>query len=187
VTTPDLDFVVTEGRQAGSALAELLAAHAEVYAESPYRWSEDDHARFEQRLEVWCRQPGFVLAQARHGQYLVGFGCGLPLRPSTDWWRDVTTTLPADLTSEYQGRTFAVTDLLVRAPWRRQGIGETLYRLLLRGRSEERATALVLSAAGPAQGAFGDWGWRKVARKQESAPGSPVLDVLVRSLPAGGG
>ena len=131
------------------------------------------------------RQPGFALAEARSGGYLVGYATGMPLRPSTSWWRELTTPLPDEDTAEHPGRTFALTDLLVRASWRRQGIGQTLHDLILGGRTEERATLTVLPAAAPAQSAFQNWGWRKVARTRDPGPGSPVSDVLVTSLPAG--
>ena len=71
---------------------------------------------FAGRLGVRRRQPGFALAEARHGDYLVGFATGMPLRPSTSWWKDLTAPLPAEVTTEYPGRTFALTELLVRAP-----------------------------------------------------------------------
>ena len=76
--------------------------------------------------------------------------------------------------------------MLVRAPWRRQGIGAALHDLVLRDRPEERATLTVPPAAAPAQAAFRAWGWRKVARTREAGPGSSVCDVLVRPLPAAG-
>jgi hypothetical protein len=72
----------------------------------------------------------------------------------------------------------------VRAPWRRQGIAQTLHDLILANRPEERATLTVLPTATPAQNAFQKWGWRKVARTHDPRPGSPVSDVLVTTLPA---
>src|SRR5262249_42007347 len=126
---------------------------------------------------------GLVLAGARHGRYLVGYASGMPLRPSTAWWRDLTAPLPAEVTAEHPGRTFALADLVVRASWRRQGIARALHDLLLAGRPEERATLTVLPAAAPAQHAFRAWGWRKVARTRHPRPGSPVCDVLLTTLP----
>lgn len=141
---------------------------------------------FADLFRVQRRQPGFALAEARHGRYLVGFAAGMPLRPSTSWWRDTTTPLPDELTAEPPGRTFALTDLLVRASWRRQGIGRDLHDLLLTGRGEERATLTVLPAATAAQRAFRAWGWRRVARARSGpGPGLPIRDVLIRALPAG--
>jgi GNAT superfamily N-acetyltransferase len=181
VSAPGMTFQLLDGPRAAAHLDELQALHAEVYADPPYRRPADP-ALFADRFRVQSRQPGFVLAEARHGGYLVGYAAGMPLRPSTSWWRDLTTPLPADVTTEHPGRTFAVVELLVRASWRRQGIGQTLHDLLLADRSEERATLTVLPAATPAQNAFAKWGWRKIARTRPE-PGSPVSDVLVTALP----
>jgi ribosomal protein S18 acetylase RimI-like enzyme len=178
----EMSFDVLDGRQAALPAQDLQVLHAEVYAEPPYGGT-DGGAPFADRFRVQLRQPGFVLAVARRGGYLVGWACGMPLRPSTSWWRDLTTPLPADVTAEHPGRTFALAELLVRASWRRQGIGSTLHDLILRGRPEERATLVVLPAAIPAQNAFRTWGWRKVARTRDPRPGSPVCDVLITPLP----
>lgn len=147
-----------------------------LYAEACSRPQADVAERF----RVHRRQPGFTLAEARNGQYLVGFAYGMPLRPSTDWWRHLTAPLPDDVTAEHQGRTFALTGLAVRAAWRRQGIGGTLHDLVLRDRPEERATTAAPSGATAAQAAYSAWGWRKVARTS----GQPVHDILLLELAA---
>ena len=183
MSAPGIEFQLLGGKQAAEHAGELLALHAEVYAEAPYRRDEDGD-QLARRFAVQRRQPGFVLAEARHGDYLVGYASGMPLRPSTSWWRNLTAPLPEQLTAEHPGRTFAVADLLVRASWRRQGIGAALHDLILTGRSEERATLTVLPAAIPAQRAFRAWGWHRVARTRDPSPGSPVYDVLVTALPA---
>ncbi len=180
---PDITFRLLDGTQAAEHAAELEDLHAEVYAEPPYR-RKDDAGLFAERFRVQRRQPGFVLAEARHGGYLVGYAAGMPLRPSTSWWRDLTIPVPDEVTAEHPGRTFALAELLVRPSWRRQGIGQTLHDLVLASRREERATLVVLPAATPAQNAFQNWGWRKVARTRDPRPGSPVSDVLVITLPA---
>jgi ribosomal protein S18 acetylase RimI-like enzyme len=184
---PEITLELLDGRQAAEHADDLAALAAEVYADPPYRQDAEQAAGFAGRLRVQRRQPGFALAEARHGDYLVGYALGLPLRPSTSWWRHLTTPLPDTETTEHPGRTFALAELLVRAAWRRQGLGRDLHDLLLAGRPEERATLAVRPAAAPAQGAFQSWGWRKVARRQEPEPGAPLLDVLVRALPAGRG
>jgi ribosomal protein S18 acetylase RimI-like enzyme len=183
VPAPELTFQLLDGTTAAAHADELQALHAEVYGAPPYRRA-DDAALFAGRFRVQRRQPDFVLAEARHGGYLVGYALGMPLRPATSWWSDLTTPLPDDVTAERPGRTFAVADLLVRAPWRRQGIGRALHDLILSDRPEERATLTVLPAATAAQAAFRSWGWRKVARTRNSDPGSAVSDVLVLALPA---
>jgi GNAT superfamily N-acetyltransferase len=186
VPAPEITFELLDGGQAAGREAELRALHAEVYAAPPYR-RDEDAAEFGRRFRVQRRQPGFVLAEARHGGYLVGYAAGMPLRPSTSWWRDLTTPLPDEVTAEHPGRTFALADLLVRAAWRRQGIGRDLHDLILSGRREERATVIVLPAAAPAQNAFQGWGWRKVGRTREPRPGAAVSDVLVTELPVNHG
>ena len=181
---PEITFLLLDGDQAARHADEFAAVAAEVYADPPYGWGADQAAEFARRLAVQARQPGFVLAEARHGGYLVGYAFGLPLRPATSWWRHLTTPLPDEMTTEYQGRTFALADLAVRAAWRRQGIATALYHLVMANRPEERATLTVPPGAGPAQSAYQSWGWRKVARAHGHAPGSPVMDVLVLALPA---
>jgi len=175
VSAPDLTFRLLDGRQAAAHASELQALHAEVCT--------DDAVPFADRFLIQRRQPGFVLAEARHGGYLVGYAFGMPLRPSTSWWRHLTTPLPDEVTAEHPGRTFALVELVVRASWRRQGIGRALHDLILRDRPEERATLTVPPAAIPAQSAFRNWGWRRVARTRGEQPGSPVCDVLVTTLP----
>jgi ribosomal protein S18 acetylase RimI-like enzyme len=175
-------YRLLDGGGAGERDAELLALSGEVYGNA----GDQAAAR---RARVWRRQPGFALAEARHGGYLVGYASGMPLRPSTSWWRDLTTPLPPEVTAEHAGRTFALTELLVRASWRRQGIGRELHELLLGARPEERATLTVPPGAGAAQAAFRSWGWRKVARargartRSDGTAAAPVLDVLVIDLP----
>jgi ribosomal protein S18 acetylase RimI-like enzyme len=180
--TPEISFQLLDGMQAAGHAAELLALQSEVYAGLPYRRETGD-ARFAARFSVQVRQPGFALAEARSGGYLIGCAAGMPLRPSTSWWRDLTTPLPDQVTAEQPGRTFALIELLVRSSWRRQGIGRSLHDLILASRGEERATLVVPSTATAAQTAFQKWGWRKLARTRNSGPGSLASDVLLTDLP----
>jgi ribosomal protein S18 acetylase RimI-like enzyme len=172
MSVPGVVLRLVDGGQAAASEEELLALHNEVYG-------TDDDAEYARLLRVWRRQPGFVLAEARHGGYLVGYACGMPLRSSTSWWKDLTTPLPAADVAEHAGRTFALTELAVRAAWRRQGIGRALYNRVMGERPEERATLTVAPGAAAAQSAFRNWGWRRVARTRGPGPGAPVLDVLV--------
>jgi GNAT superfamily N-acetyltransferase len=183
VAAADITFELLGGAQAASRSAELRDLHAEVYADPPYQ-RQEDAGEIARRLRVWCRQPGFALAQARSGGYLIGYAAGMPLRPSTSWWAGLTTPLPEDVTAEYPGRTFALTDLVVRASWRRQGVARDLHDLILADRTEERATLTVLPAATPAQHAFAAWGWQKIARTRGADSGAPVSDVLLTTLRA---
>ncbi|HEX4834637.1 MAG TPA: hypothetical protein VH478_26485 [Trebonia sp.] len=134
---------------------------------------------YARQLRVWRRQPGFALAEAMHGGFVVGYAAGLPLRPSTSWWKELTTPLPPAITDERPGRTFAFTTMVVRASWRRQAIGTELHSLLLEGRKEERAALTAPPAATALQRALRSWGWSKVGRTRTP---SGVADLLLLSL-----
>jgi GNAT superfamily N-acetyltransferase len=177
VPAAEIGFERFDGSQAAAHAAELQSLHDEVYVDVP--GAGDDFAR---RFRVHVRQPGFVLVAARSGGYMIGYAAGMPLRPSTSWWRQVTTILPDELTTEYAGRTFALAELLVRGSWRRQGIGRSLHDLILSGRPEERATVVLPPTATAAEAAFQNWGWQKIARARNAA-GLPASDVLVTALP----
>jgi ribosomal protein S18 acetylase RimI-like enzyme len=170
----DLSLLLLDGRQAADHADELAGLHAEVHG--------PDDGAFAGRFRVQRRQPGFALAEARNGGYLVGYAFGMPLRPSTSWWRQLTAPLPDETTAEHPGRTFALADLAVRPAWRRQGLGRDLHDLILRDRAEERATAVLDPAAGPAQHAFRSWGWRRVARTHDEDGRGQVCDVLLTPL-----
>lgn len=174
--------VIDDGDQATAHLGELRALYREVYAEPPYEWGEDHAALFADRFEVQCRQEGFTLIEARDDTQLAGFTFGVTLQPTTPWWHNLTTTLPAEITTERPGRTLALVELLVRPPWRRHHIARGMHDLLLKDRPEERATLTVLPAAVPAQAAYRKWGWHRVAQKRNPLPGSPLFDVLIKEL-----
>ena len=192
---PEIALRLLGGTEAAGSGEDIAALRAEVCDAPPHRPGRgagpDGAAQhgpdggFGRRFGRQRRQPGFVLAEARHGGYLVGYAFGVPLRPATSWWRDLTAPLPEDLTAEHPGRTFALAELTVRAAWRRQGIGRDLHDLILDGRAEDRATAAIPVAAAPAQGAYQRWGWRKAARRHAEPPATALLDVLLLDLAAG--
>ncbi|GGM71936.1 N-acetyltransferase [Thermopolyspora flexuosa] len=180
------EFETVDGERAADLVEELAAVYREVYGEPPYRWGAEHERLFRERFDVQRRQEGFRLVTARADGRLVGFGFGVTLRPATPWWRDLLTPLPAEVTTERPGRTFALVELLVRAPWRRRHVAERIHDTLLADRTEERATLTVLPAAAPALAAYRKWGWRKVAEKRNPLPGAPVFMVMVRDLAAPG-
>jgi GNAT superfamily N-acetyltransferase len=190
LSSSGIAYRLLDGGGAAEREDDLLALAAEACARAADTADAEADRRTTaaRRAAVRRRQPGFALAEARHGGYLVGYASGMPLRPSTSWWRGLTTPLPPEATAEYPGRTFALTELLVRASWRRQGIGRELHDLLLGGRAEERATALVAPGALAAQRAFASLGWRKAARARVDGDradvDAAVLDVLLIGLPA---
>ena len=178
----DITFHNLDGEQAAANRGELRALYSEVYAEPPYEWGEEHADLFAERFEVQRCQEGFALVEARDGTDLAGFAFGVTLQPTTPWWNNLIATLPPEVTTERPGRTFALVEMLVRAPWRRRYVAQGLHDLLLQDRPEERATLTVLPAAAPAQAAYRKWGWHRVAQKRNPLPGSPLFDVLVKQL-----
>lgn len=160
-----------DSEQAARHLDEPVDLYTEIYAEL-----------FVQRFHGQRQQDGFRLVEARAESQLVGIGFGVTLLPNTPWWQNLTVPVGEAVTQEYPNRTFALVELLVRAPWRRQHIGESIHDRLLGNRVEERATLTVLPAAAAAQAAYRAWGWRRVAQKRNPLPGSPVFDVMVKQL-----
>jgi hypothetical protein len=178
-----IDFQAVSADEAARHTEELIAVCREVYAEPPYEWDAEHEKLFCERFAKQCQNSGFRLVEARYGDELIAFGFGVTLAPTTPWWSRLLTPLPDEITHEYPDRTFALVELLVRRPWRRRHVAETIHDRLLHDRPEERATLTVHPAATAAQVAYAKWGWHKVAQKRNPLPGSPVFDVLVRELP----
>jgi GNAT superfamily N-acetyltransferase len=178
----EIEFRTVSADEAARHVDELASLYREVYAEPPYEWGAEHAELFRERFAGQRRNAGFDLVEARSGDELVAFGFGVTLAPTTPWWQQLLTPLPGSVTHEYPARTFALVELLVRRPWRRQHVAETIHARLMRDRREERATLTVLSVAEAAQAAYAKWGWRKVAQKRNLLPGAPVFDVMVKDL-----
>ena len=179
---PALELARVSSEQAALHLDDLTELYADVYAEPPYEWGPEHAELFAERFAGQRRQHGFTLIEARANDQLIGMGFGVTLLPDTPWWQGVTAPLPHDVTTEHPDRTFALVELLVRAPWRRQHIATSIHDRLLADRNEERATLTVLPAAEAAQAAYHTWGWQKVAQNRNPLPGSPIFDVMLKSL-----
>ena len=183
MSPPDgIDVRVVSPDEAAQHTDELTALCREVYAEPPYEWDAEHEKLFIDRFARQRQSAGFRLVEARCGDELIAFGFGRTLPPTSPWWSRLVTPLPDDVTREYDGRTFALIELLVRKQWRRKHVAETIHDQLIQGRYEERATLTVMPAATAAQAAYAKWGWRKVAQKHNPLPGSPIFDVLVKEL-----
>lgn len=177
-----LDFSSVDGDQAARHVDELVDIYTEVYADPPYEWGQEHADLFVKRFNWQRQQAGFRLVEARDDGQLVGIGLGLTLSPGAPWWQNLTTPVSEDIKREYPNRTFALIELLVRVPWRRQHVAEGIHDRLLADRPEERATLTALPAAEAAQAAYRKWGWERVSQTHNPLPGSPLFDVLVKRL-----
>lgn len=182
-TAPELAIQRYDVSGIDSQQDDILRAYTEVYAEQlddPFFSTP----RYWQRLEAYAARAGFTLATGRLGNELIGYMFGYTLPADSRWWHGLRGDVDSALFTETGRRTFAVTDLLVRPPWRRRGYARALHDTLLLPRPEARATLLVLPDNIPARTAYLAWGWHKLGELQPFDD-APVFDAMVRELPAG--
>jgi GNAT superfamily N-acetyltransferase len=116
---------------------ELLSVYAEVYAaelDDPFF----SVARYWERLNAYGSRDGFGLVLGHIDAVLIGYALGYTLPNGSGWWNGLRSNVPADQLTETGTRTFALNEIMVRAPWRRQGHARALHDALLDGRREER-------------------------------------------------
>ncbi|WP_030341692.1 GNAT family N-acetyltransferase [Streptomyces sp. NRRL S-1022] len=181
---PEIRFEHHEGQDAATQLDAFLPAYEEIYAEPPYLEGPRDVAEFIDHYQVHTRRPGMRLVLAQDAQEVVGFTYGYYLAPDTRWWRNLQdVTLPQEFVEEDGRRTFAVLELAVRKPWRRQGVAAGLHTVLLNGLDAERVTLTVRPEpeASAARSAYLSWGYRKlgISHPWEDAP---LYECMVREL-----
>ena len=182
-----MEFTTLHVYGAGAA-APQVGVVAELYAEGffgpPHNQGEAELTRM---VEAWPRRveaAGFRLVVAEYGGQAIGCVYGHQLSPGTKWWDRAVEPLPAELTTERDGRTFAVIDMMVRKEWRRSGVAQALHGHLMVGRTEERATLLVDPVNEPAKKAYAKWGYEVVGRIQPFAD-SPRFEAMVKVLDHG--
>ena len=161
----------------------LVDVYAEVYAD---RVSDPffSPSRYWERLVVYGMRDGFALVAGHVGEELVGYAMGFPLPEWTGWWKGLIGAVDPALLVEDGTRTFAITEIMIREPWRRQGHARALHDTLLSGRPEQRGALLVLPGNDPAQAAYRSWGWSRLAGLRPFEDG-PVYDAMVLDISLG--
>lgn len=150
----------------------LLDVHAEVYADD----RDEFHQRFPWFVDHWGTNPGFsCLVGYDHGEP-VGFCYGAPGVPGREWWREHVDPAPE------RTRTFSVSELMVREPWRKTGTSRLLHHTLLADRDEDLAVLLVNTASPRVRKLYESWGYHKVGERQPF-PDSPLYAVMLAELP----
>jgi ribosomal protein S18 acetylase RimI-like enzyme len=107
---------------------------------------------------------GLSTVTARSGGALIGFAYGVPLAVGTTWWDGLQPAPDPAFLAETGSRTFAVIDLAVVPSHRGQGVGRTLLEVLLRSRSEPRATLATGLGEVANQAMYERWGWQRLGR-----------------------
>jgi ribosomal protein S18 acetylase RimI-like enzyme len=170
-----------DGRVTETLVERIVRLYAAVFAEPPYEEGPEDVEDFRELLAIELPQPGFRLITAEVDAELAGFAYGYSLRAATRWWEGVVPPPLPGFSAERDGRTFAIKELAVAGPYRREGVGRRLHDALIEGRSEERATLTVRPDAAPAIAAYESWGWSPLGRIRPGDQESTYV-VMVRSL-----
>ncbi|MFE5737298.1 GNAT family N-acetyltransferase [Streptomyces celluloflavus] len=152
----------------------LLEVHADAYAA---QMDEPFSQRFPWFVNHWGGNPEFACVIGYNGSEPVGFAYGAPATDGREWWRDHILPAPSDTS------TFAVSELMVRVKWRKQGLSQRLHEALLDTRDEALAALLVDITHPKVQSLYESWKYRKVGERQPF-PDSPRFAVMVRKLKA---
>jgi GNAT superfamily N-acetyltransferase len=182
VTLTDLEIRQYGSEQAAEARPVLLDVYAEVYADQltdPFFTVE----RFAEGLDGWSSRPGWACVVGWDGGKPVGYAYGAPLLKDARWWRGLLSEVPAEDIVETGERTFALSELMVRVPWRKTGVSRALHDALLLARPEKRATLLVEREHPKVRALYESWGWRWFGDLRPRIPAAPLLDAMLLDLP----
>ncbi|MDX3006246.1 hypothetical protein PWY87_31510 [Kribbella solani] len=95
--------------------------------------------RFGEQLARHASDPGWEVVIGYDAEEPVGFAYASTLTPDDRWWRRMATPLPDGCT---ETSTVAVKEIMLRKPWRGQGIALLIHDELLRDRPEEQVSLL---------------------------------------------
>jgi GNAT superfamily N-acetyltransferase len=153
--------------------AMLVNVHADAYADA---MDLEFNQRFPWFANHWSNMEGFTCVVGFDGEEPTGFAYGAPLQSGREWWRS-TDYEP----NNGYSATFAVSEVLVRPGWRKQGIAERLHEALLSERPEDLAVLLVDVTHPKVQDLYNSWGYTKVGEQQPFAD-SPLYAVMIKDL-----
>jgi len=162
--------------------APLVAIYRDVFAGPPYAETEEDAARFADRLPRHAAIDGFRCAVARDDGRVVGFGYGYTTRPG-QWWHDVVRAgLDPAAAARWLTGAFELAQLAVLPAWRGRGVGGRLHDRLLAGCPSPTAVATMIERDNPAVAFYRRRGWETL-REGFRYPGVPGAYLVVgRSL-----
>ncbi|MFJ5780388.1 GNAT family N-acetyltransferase [Streptomyces sp. NPDC093094] len=149
----------------------LIDVHA--YADA---MDNEFNQRFPWFVDHWSAMDGFTCVVAFDADEPTGFAYGAPLQPGREWWRS-TGFAPGD----GHAATYAVSEVMVRPQWRKQGIADRLHEALVQERSEDLAVLLVDVTHPKVQKMYETWGYEKAGEQRPFAD-SPLYAVMVKKL-----
>lgn len=179
--TVDVDVQTGGAVLARPLLDSICALYDEVFSAPPFLWWDGESELHRQHLLRQLDDPTFGIAVATAAGGLIGFAYGDTVPADTMLWSDLVDPVRPELTAEWPGRTFFLSDYAVRASWRGQGLGRKLHGALLRSRNEQRAALTVQPAAIDTKRIYEHWGWRQIGQVEGGPTAvAPVFDVYLR-------
>ncbi|MFI1172814.1 GNAT family N-acetyltransferase [Streptomyces melanogenes] len=163
----------------------LLDVYAEIYKEAAATDPFATVERFAQGLDGWSVRPGWTCTvgyDSADGNQPVGYAYGAPLPEDARWWGGLLTAVDPAVTQETGHRTYALSELMVRQPWRKTGAAKQLHDALLTRRTEERATLLVDQDHPKVRALYESWGWTILGDLRPRLPNAPLFHAMLLSL-----
>ncbi|MCK1798173.1 hypothetical protein MTQ01_19510 [Streptomyces sp. XM4193] len=176
-------FVRLDGPAVAADPQPFARAYEQCYAHAA-QLSDHSDPPIGDRLIRHGDRPGFELLAAMDGERVAGYIYGYTLPVDTLWWDGLAPAPAPELIREWPGRTVGVCELLVGRPWRRSQLGAQLFDGFLRGRTEERAAALVAEGNDVILDRCEKYGFAHVGT-MEPYPGWRPHHMVVRSLRTG--
>ncbi|MFB7186413.1 hypothetical protein ACFCZT_14105 [Streptomyces sp. NPDC056230] len=169
--------------------AQLLHHGAHTLVLDPKRISQTwarGIDRFAEGLDSGMARPGWnCVVGYDHGKP-VGYAYGAPLPPGARWWGGLLTRVPADTLTETGTRTYALSELMVRTPWRKTGTARRFHDELLAARPEQRATLLVLQDHPKVLALYESGGWQTLGDLRLRLLNAPLFHAMLLDLPPRG-
>lgn len=158
----------------------LVGLYTEVYAD---RLQEPflTVGCFEDRLTSHISQPNWEAVVGYVDDQPVGYAYGASRAASTRFWQHIMPRPDAEFARETGDRTFALFELMVRAPWRKTGVSRLLHDELIQGRHEERACLFVEHDHPRVRALYEKWGYMQAGVSRPSAD-APLYDVMILDL-----
>ncbi|KPI08945.1 hypothetical protein OK074_3469 [Actinobacteria bacterium OK074] len=157
----------------------LVDVYAEVYTreavESPFFSVE----RFEERLSGHASGPSWACVAGEIGGQPVGYAYGR--LDSVREWHGILDPVDSSVRDYGEQGTFGLCEIMVRRPWRGNGIARCIHDELMGQRQEARASLLVDGTHPKVRALYESWGYRKVGQMQPFGD-SPRYDAMVLDL-----
>ncbi|KAF5990244.1 GNAT family N-acetyltransferase [Streptomyces sp. WAC00263] len=169
--------------QAAAVRPTMLEVYAEVYADAIAADPFKSVDRFAAGLDGWSSRTGWSCVVGYAGDQAVGYAYGAPLPENARWWGGLLTEVPEDVVRETGTRTYALSELTVRIPWRKTGAARRLHDELLAEQSEERATLLVQQAHPKVRALYESWGWKVLGDLRPHIEHAPLFHAMLLDLP----